>query len=954
MFSGHLQDILDFIKEIFESRTRVLKILFYILMGILIIRLFDLQIVRGSSYLNNFTLAIEKERTVPAARGNIYDRNGKLLAYNELAYTVSIEDNGTYDTLREKNQALNSVIYNVIQILEKHGDSLVSDFDIELNNHNEYQYKVEGTARLRFLADVFGYPKIDGLKYNKNLGCSEDEATASQIVELLSNKDHYNITEEEYPSVSDRLGILSIRYALSRNNYQKYLTTTIARQISNESYAEIMENLYNLQGVSVAQDSVRKYNSSTYLAPIIGYTGKISSEELQEFNTEDNVVYTINDVVGKAGIEKLLEANLKGTKGYEKLYVDNLGKIIQIAESDNPKAGNDVYLTIDSELQEAAYHIVEQRLAGILISKLVNEVGFKNDEETRASDLQIAISDAYFAILDNNIVDLNHFTDEEAGPNEQRINSIFEGSYENVCNDVADLLYSPSITYGQMDAQRQSYIDFIIKQLFTNGYLSFDRINTSDEMYVKWKAGEITTKDYLVYSISKGWLDVNKFDVQSAYSDSNEIYNQLCDYIKSKLFTDKEFKKLVYENLFDTGAITGQMICMTLYEQRVLSNDDPMMSSLSNGSMSAYDFLINKISTLEITPGMLGLDPCSASCVVVDPSNGETIACVSYPGYDNNRLANNVDSRYYAQLTQSKSYPLYNHATQERTAPGSTFKMVTSAAALTEGYITPFETIEDKGIFEYVSPSPRCWVYPGNHGELNVSGAITNSCNYFFYMMGYNFSLQNGNYTPDKGVEIIRKYAENFGLGETSGLEIVENDPKIADEYPVTAAIGQSNHLFNTAQLARYVMSVANNGKCYSLSLIDKINDHDGNLVEDKQANLSREVQGISSSTWQAIHSGMSGVVENLKCFDNVKTSSAGKTGTAEEAANRGNHVLYVGYAPYDNPKMAVSVRIPHGYTSGNSAAIAANVIKYYFKEDGYNSLVTGKAESDGGQNVGD
>lgn len=952
MFNAYFQEFKEFISDIFKSRTLVLRIVLCILSGILIFRLFVLQIINGNNYLNNFTLTIEKERTVPGIRGNIYDRNGELLAYNELAYSVCIEDNGTYDTLKEKNKALNDTVARLIEIIEKHNDKITNEFYITSNAAGDLDYTVSGTTKLRFLADIFGYAKIDDLKYNKTLKCNENEVTAQQLFEYLSDDKHFNLTEEDYPSKDLRLKIMAIRFAISQNSYQKYLTTTVAQQVSNETVAEVTENLNELQGVSVVKGSIRKYNKSTYMAPIIGYTGKISTEELEALNAEDKNLYSMNDVIGKAGIEQYLESQLRGSKGYEKIYVDNLGKIIQVAEHKDSTAGDNIYLTIDSKLQEVAYRVLEEKLAGILISKLVNELDYVNPEDTRASDLMIPISDAYFALIDNNIIDISHFGADDAGNNESNVNSIFENEYENLLDTMDNMLNHSDKPYSQLGSINETYCDYLISELFSSGFLSFDRINTADAMYVNWKNGNVSLKEYLLYTISQRWLDIKKLEVDTVYSDSNEIYEKLTKHIMDNVVTQISFKKLLYKNLIKTGRVSGASVCSILYEQGVLPEDDPDRASLGRGS--AFDFLISKINSLEITPGMLGLDPCSGSVVITDPNSGDTLACVSYPGYDNNKLANKVDNNYFYQLTQSKSYPLYNHATQERTAPGSTFKMVTATAALTDNYITVNDTIQDKGIFELVQPSPKCWIYPGNHGVINVAEAIRDSCNYFFYQVGYNMSISGNDYTPEKGIEVLKKYAELYGFAEKSGIELPENDPSIATEYPVTAAIGQSNHIFTTTQLAKYVSTIANGGTCYNLTLIDKITSNDGPVIEEKQPQVSRKLDTVSLSTWDAIHRGMNMDIDTLRAYDSVHTSAAGKTGTAEEATNRGNHALFVSYAPYENPQIATAVRIPHGYSSSYPVEITAEITKYYFKEKSFEEVVSGHAASLGGQNVGD
>lgn len=953
MFSAYFQEIKDFFSRIFKSRILVLTIILCILSGILVLRLFVLQIINGDNYLNNFTLTIEKERSIPGARGIIYDCNGEPLAYNELAYTVCIEDNGTYDTLDEKNKVLNDTISKLVKIIESNKDALNNDFYIQVSNDGKMEYTVSGTQKLRFLADIFGYPKIDSLKYNSALGCSEAEASAEQIYNLLADKKHYNLSEDVY-SREDCLKIMAVRYAVSQNSYQKYLVTTVAGQVSPDTVAEVMENINDLQGVSITEGSVRKYNSSIYMAPIIGYTGKISSEELSEYNKDNPNNYALNDVIGKAGIEQYMEEHLRGKKGYEKIYVDSLGKILQVADKVDASSGENVYLTIDSKLQEAAYRIIEQRLAGIILSKLINELEYHMSEDTKASDIQIPIGDAYFSLVDNNIIDLNHFGNDNAGPSEKRVQEVFEARYKSALASVEEMLKTSSVIYNNLDNELESYCNFIINQLFSEGYLSFDRINTSDEMYVNWKNGTIATKEYLLYTISNGWLDITKFPADTTYSDANEIYDRLTEHIMDSICTTVAFKKLVYRVLVKTGQVSGNALCLILYEQGVLPADDPDRAALEGGGVSAFDFMVNKITKLEITPGMLALDPCSASAVITDPTNGNTLACVSYPGYDNNKLANKVDNKYYYQLSQSKSYPLYNHATQERTAPGSTFKMVTATAGLSEGIITPETEIQDKGIFEQITPSPRCWVYPAVHGSINVSEAIRDSCNYFFYSVGYDMSLDMGTYNAEKGIDILKKYASEYGLAEKSGLEMNENEPSIATDYPVTAAIGQSNHNFTVSQLARYVMTVANRGKCYSLTLIDKVCDKDGNILVESAPNLGRELTDVSSSTWNAIRTGMHMDIGTLTAFNSFKETAAGKTGTAEEAANRGNHALFVCFAPYENPKLASAVRIPHGYSSSNAVDITAEILEYYFNQISLDEIRQKGAIMPGGQVVGD
>ena len=165
--------------------------------------------------------------------------------------------------------------------------------------------------------------------------------------------------------------ITVVRFSMAQNAYQKYIATTIATNVSEESVAYISEHAAELQGVEVLEDTIRKYNDSEYFSSIIGYTGKISTDEYNKLSETDDS-YTLNDVVGKLGIEQYMDSDLKGEKGHEKLYVDYLGKAVKVIEHEEPQAGNDVYLSIDKDLQIAVYNLLEQEIAGIVYSNIDN------------------------------------------------------------------------------------------------------------------------------------------------------------------------------------------------------------------------------------------------------------------------------------------------------------------------------------------------------------------------------------------------------------------------------------------------------------------------------------------------------------------------------------------------------------------------------------------------------
>lgn len=966
--------IKEWIMEIIKSRLFVTVIAFCVLFAILIQRVFYLQIVKGQYYLDNYKLQIRKTREVPGTRGNIYDRNGELLAYNELAYSVTIEDNGDYSsmTLKEKNKIINETVEEVIDIVESNGDTVISDFGIILNASGNYEFAAQNeTSKLRFLADIYGYQTID------ELTDKEENASADDIINYLCEDQRYGYGIDQSSMEKSRiLKMVNIRYAISLNSFQKYIPTTIASNVSDETVAEIMENSDRLQGVNIAEDSLRRYTDSKYFASLIGYTGKISQEEYNE-KKESSKEYTLTDIVGKSGLEQTMDEELQGTKGKEIVYVDSVGNVIETEKKTDAVAGNDLYLTIDKNLQEATYQIIEEKLAGILVSRIQNIMNYDPASAGDSSKIIIPIDDVYHALFANEVIDTKHFSSTDAKETEKKVEALVAEKKASCIAEVMSQLRDPAAaSYKSLSKEMQAYMNYIADDLLMDqaGILSSDAIDTSDKTYIAWTKDEtISLYEYLNYAISKNWINLSEIPQaeteQEKYSDLNEIYGQILTYLEQTLPSDSTFEKLVYRYMIKANELKGKDICRILYEQNVIAFDEGQYQGLGSGQIDPYSFLVGKISSLEITPAQLALEPCSGSAVVTDVNTGEVLACVSYPGYDNNRLANTMDSAYYNKLANDLSSPFYNTATQERTAPGSTYKMLTSVAALTEGIITPSDGVVCEGIFEKVFPNPKCWISPGAHGWLDVTGALQHSCNIFYYEMGYELGVTESEdkkgedgkpaktYSSDLGIEKLTKYAEMFGLNEKSGLEISESKPQISDTDSVLSAIGQGTNNYTTSQLARYVTAVANRGKVFQLSLLDKTVDKKGNVVKDYQPELRNEITEVSDSTWNAVQQGMEDMVSTTGTFDSLRLEGfqmAGKTGTAQQSETHPDHALFVGYAPSENPEIAVSVRIANGYNSSYTAEIGRDIVKYKYHLGDTEDIVTGSASMLGVAGAGD
>ena len=926
-----MYDFWDSLKKFFTSRLFVLGAFMVACFSLLIVRVFYLQVIKGAYFEENFELQINTDITLNAARGNIYDCNGNLLAYNELAYSVVISD--IFESSRTKNEDINDVIYQVIVGLEKNGDALANDFAISyVPEDDSFCFNVSGTTLERFLADTFGQASYDKLGYNKKFGFDESSATAEQVMNFLMHDDNkYQVDEEKYGREM-AYKIVVVRNAISQNRYTRYKTSTIATDVSDATVAFINEHSDILTGVEIQEDTIRKYNDSEYFASLIGYTGKISQQEYDELSQKDES-YTTNDVVGKSGLEQYYESYLRGINGNENVYIDNVGRIVEVVDSTKPKAGDDLYLSIDAELQKNTYLLLEQELAGIVYNSIKSGLYSSND--------------VYNALMKNNVVDISHFTSEDASENEKAIQGLFEVRQAEVVNWISQELTSANATVNkQMTEELLDYFTYIISMLKTNDVLVTANIDTNDEVYINWKNNNISPREYLNHCIAKQWVDITTLDVDEQYADSGEIYEVLCQYICDQIVKEKGFSKIILQYMVEANQIDGKTLCLILYDQNKLEYDKETVEALQNGSLTPYAFLMDKIKNIEITPAQLALDPCTGSVVLTDTKTGCIKALVSYPGYDNNRLANSVDSAYFAQLNDDLSKPQYNYATQEKTAPGSTFKMVISVAGLLENKIDTSTEINCTGVFDQVDNKPKCWNHSG-HGNLNLEGAIKNSCNVFYYSVGYDMSIDStGKYNEELGISRIQKYASIFGLDEVTGLEVVENQPQIADEYPVMAAIGQSNNNFTTVSLSRYVTSLVTQN-VYDYQLMNRIVDSDGNVLSDYQPKDASISNIMAPQLWDTIYNGMRGVVEDLSCFDDFPVVCAGKTGTAQQIETRPNHALFVGYAPFDNPEITIATRISYGGSSHNAAQLARNVFAYYFQTEDTATLVDGVAEED-------
>ena len=578
-------DVKEAVLKFITSRFTVIALVMILAASGILYRLFELQIISGESYLESFQLRIEKTKDIQATRGNIYDRNGNLLAYNELANNVVIEDVYESDSLRDEN--INETINKVIDIVESNGDAVVNDLSIQLDENGEFEFTVEGTTLLRFLADIYGHSKIDELAYK------ERTATPTEVMEYLGNK--FEVGERTDPDdkksfvagagyTNDRfLKVVTLRYYMRLNSYQKYIDTTIAEAVSDQTVSDIMEKSDSLLGVSIEENTARKYVDAEYFALILGYTGKVSSAELAQLQADyPDMGYVSSETVGKSGIEQAMETTLQGTKGSETVYVDTVGQVLETTNYVEPRSGNDVYLTIDKNLQEACYDILESRLAGILVNKIVNAKTVSTTVKT--SDLKIAIYDVYFKLFENSVIDTTHFTKDDAKETELKVLGVFNNKQENVLEGLRSELMEKQTPYNKLSLEYKNYETYITTILRDNNVLVNE--DTEDETYITYTKDEsISLYEYPHYAIAQNWIDITKLSLDSQYTDSEEIYEHIISYITDKLKNDLTFSKMLY--LYIIQADWQSLVCLTR-NLFVLEQEGSTGSNLKCYSLTAF------------------------------------------------------------------------------------------------------------------------------------------------------------------------------------------------------------------------------------------------------------------------------------------------------------------------------------------------------------------------------
>lgn len=591
-------------------------------------------------------------------------------------------------------------------------------------------------------------------------------------------------------------------------------------------------------------------------------------------------------------------------------------------------------------------------------TKVSNQV--LNDTILRLINLLSQNGDKY---VDNFLMDVNPYrfklTEEESQKKWKKANNInedataeetfnyFKNKYEITTDNVEDARKIMAIRY---EISYQGYSNTKSIQIAQN--ISRNTLLEIKERNSDFPGVEITEEPKRVYPLGNtashiigriGRIEEEELKGNEDTYDQNDIIGKSgIEYVFEEFLKGKNGVKQIDMDV--EGTITNEYIA-----KEAVAGNDVILTIDSKLQATAEQAIKNNIE--RIANGAFGkASPADAGvAVVLNVKTGEVLAMASNPDYDPSAFVNGIDENTWNYYINGDTKPLENKAISAMYSPGSTYKMVTALAGLETGAITTTDKIRDTGIYRKYNSSWKCWKISG-HGYLDVSNAIERSCNYFFYELGDRV-----------GIDTLAKYSYYLGLGHKTGIELKGEIPgvlasnEIAKQEnrvwnpgeTISAAIGQSYNTFTPIQMAKYVAMVANRGKKLDVTIVKSIIRPDGSEIprNEYESKVSEklgltpdntEEMGFNEANIQAILEGMRGVTSEsggtaYSTFRDFNIEVGGKTGSAQTGVEGKTNAWFVGFAPFDNPEIAIVVFVRNGGSGGYTAEVARDIIAQYF-----------------------
>ena len=529
----------------------------------------------------------------------------------------------------------------------------------------------------------------------------------------------------------------------------------------------------------------------------------------------------------------------------------------------------------------------------------------------------------------------------------------FKDKYEIDTNNIQDARKIMAIRYeatqkGYSSTKAIRIADNISREAvaeFSESSDKFVGINIVVEPIREYTSGNLASH-ILGYA---GKISSQEYEQRKNTYSSNDIIGKTgIEYVFEEYLKGKNGTKQI--DMAVDGTITGEYI-----SKEAVSGSDVVLTIDANLQKVTEDALASNIQ--KIASGGFGkaYDAKAGACVVMNVNSGEVLAMASYPGYDPSDFVGGISTEAWNNYTNNAAKPLVDKAIQNSYSPGSTYKMVTAIAGLESGVINLNTKINDTGVYRKYGISMNCWYYTDyhrGHGYLNVSDAIEKSCNYFFYETGDRM-----------GIDKLAEFARYFGLGTKTGIELQgetagvlasretkqqmhPDDPNWNPGNTLNASIGQGDNEFSPLQMARYISMLANGGHKVDVSIIKTIRNSDGSEASKEEINkFVNKKLGLAEDTEQerelnqnylnAVLQGMKSVTSDTGGtayvrFKDFNISVGGKTGSAE-APNNQVHAWFVGFAPFENPEIAIVVMVENGGHGNYTAEVVRDIMGEYF-----------------------
>ena len=928
----HLDHFLDLCK----NRIFVMLCGIIVLFAIIVLRLFSLQIIHGADYEESITASVSKELPVTAPRGNIYDRYGRPLAVNKVAYCVQVDGSVTLEFNKEERQELAEAL---TKALWEKGETKTDSLPI--TKRAPYQFTFDGTEEEQETREK---------RWKNNIGLEKKQRnmTAEECLNWLYEKyeppvDFNDAQKRTYISLclSDDRNLMALTLAMKLTDFGETISDELplaaeepysfqfnGNKNREKSWKASMgmedQELYytSLQTLDYLRDyfGLPEGLPNDLIRSTLGIRYSMYLQRYQQYQTV-NVATDVSDktlayVEENQDMFPCIIINTISLREYPQgeQFAHIVGYIRQMTESDYAlykddvdADGNPIYSQTDIVGQDGMEKLFERELNGT-DGKVQIEVDNQGRRMSVIASTEPIPGKDVFLTLDSEL---------------------------------------QKVAYETLESELRKAV---LNKLTTTGKNSVSTLELFQSMI---NVNHISARDML--TAEKGTVQYDVYlRLKKAQADFSPDQDDAAEVAKEFLLSGVE-----------KGTVSVRELTLMMIEQGRLKVTPEEKADIENGG-SPLSMIIKKLGNGEMSPADTGLDPCTGSVFVTQVGSGEVLASVTYPSYDNNELVNTFNNSYYNSLLQDGNTPLVNRPLKQKKAPGSTFKMITALAGLETGTITADTLITDKGLFKDTGvPYARCWIYSntgGTHQSINVAHALEVSCNYFFYELAYrmgNVTTGNGN----NSITTLNEYMAAFGLNTFTGLELDEYGPTMAspsnkekavktfnpdatvsqtrwtDGDTIRTAIGQSINSYTPAQMTKYISTLANGGTLYKLHMVDHIQNPDGTLHSEVDEVVENVIE-LKKENLQTVYYGMNLVVDGERGtlrtgFQDLPIKVAAKTGTAEEDKNRSSHTWLVVFAPYDDPQIAITVMIPFGEGSGTPApAVAQAIIKEYLGLD--------------------